>query len=138
MKAVLGEQCAWKANVTTVAILTGIVFFLNLGLTLWVAESFPVVNAIATVFEGDCAKVTKWDTLIHLAINVVGILLLGGSNYTMQCLVSPTRKEIDRAHEKGESIDIGTPGIANLTRIDWKRAVIWILLALSSIPLALV
>ncbi|KAL8848269.1 MAG: hypothetical protein Q9221_006707 [Calogaya cf. arnoldii] len=55
----------------------------------------------------------------------------------MQCLGSPTREEIDRAHAKRRWLDVGVPSVRNLRNISPKRAVTWFLLAISSVPLAL-
>ena len=55
----------------------------------------------------------------------------------MQCLTSPTRDEIDKAHARHDWLDIGVPGLRNLRRISWDRVGLWWLLALSGIPLHL-
>lgn len=55
----------------------------------------------------------------------------------MQCLSSPTRSEIDKAHGQGIWLDIGVPSIRNLRRLSTTRIVLWWLLAISSIPLHL-
>ncbi len=64
-------------------------------------------------------------------------MLLGASNYTMQCLSAPTRSEVDKAHSQGIWLDIGVPGVRNLRRISGVRITLWWLLAISSIPLHL-
>ena len=55
----------------------------------------------------------------------------------MQCLSSPTRSEIDKAHSQGIWLDIGVPSVRNLRRLSTARIVLWWLLAFSSIPLHL-
>ena len=55
----------------------------------------------------------------------------------MQCLSSPTRSEIDKAHSHGAWLDIGVPSMRNLGRLSTNRVVLWWLLAISSIPLHL-
>ena len=70
-------------------------------------------------------------------INVLSTALLGASNYTMQCLTSPTRDEIDVAHARHDWLDIGTPSLRHLRKVSWDRIGLWWLLALSSIPLHL-
>ncbi|UPX15171.1 uncharacterized protein EKO05_0005628 [Ascochyta rabiei] len=64
-------------------------------------------------------------------------ILLASSNYTMQVLSSPTRREIDRAHYRGDWLEVGILSTRNLPKISRKRAVLCITLALSSIPLHL-
>lgn len=73
----------------------------------------------------------------HLVINILSTLLLGASNYSMQCLSSPTRSEVDKAHGQGIWLDIGVPSIRNLRRLSVSRIVLWWLLAISSLPLHL-
>ena len=55
----------------------------------------------------------------------------------MQCLSSPTRSEIDKAHGQGVWLDIGVPSVRNLRRLSTTRIVLWWLLAVSSVPLHL-
>ncbi|KAG0646007.1 hypothetical protein D0Z07_7768 [Hyphodiscus hymeniophilus] len=55
----------------------------------------------------------------------------------MQVISSPTRKEVDVAHQKGRWLDIGVPSTRNLREISWLRIAMWSVLALSSIPLHL-
>ncbi|KAI4197238.1 MAG: hypothetical protein LQ350_006069 [Teloschistes chrysophthalmus] len=74
---------------------------------------------------------------LHLAINILGTALLSASNYCMQCLSAPNRQEVDRAHQRQVALDIGVPSLRNLRHISRKRLLLWILLAISSIPLHL-
>ena len=55
----------------------------------------------------------------------------------MQCLSSPTRNEIDKAHSQGIWLDIGVPSVRNLRKLSTTRIILWWLLAISSIPLHL-
>ena len=108
----------------------------NVALTIW-ASSKGLEGGIATIQAGDCNMTKRLDLWLHLGINLLSTLLLGASNYTMQCLSSPTRDEIDKAHRQRIVVDIGIPSIHNLRRISWSKIVLWWLIALSSIPLHL-
>ena len=55
----------------------------------------------------------------------------------MQCLSSPTRAEINKAHNEERWLDIGVLSVKNLRRVSWRRICLWWCLALSSIPLHL-
>lgn len=79
----------------------------------------------------------KLDLWLHLGINLLSTLLLGASNYTMQCLSAPTRDEINKAHRQRIFLDIGLPSVRNLRRISRRRMTLWWLLAISSVPLHL-
>lgn len=51
---------------------------------------------------------------LQVIITVLGTLQLGASNYSMQCLSSPTRQEIDKAHSQGIWLDIGVPSLREM------------------------
>ncbi|KAF3797185.1 hypothetical protein GCG54_00009155 [Colletotrichum gloeosporioides] len=120
------------------AIVASLVLVVNVGVLVWVRHRSGVSNGISTVFEGSCIE-SKKDTLWpDLAINIMSTLLLGASNSCAQLLSSPSRRDIDRAHMKGKSLDIGVPSVGNLGHIWYWRVCWWALLFLSSIPLHLV
>ena len=128
---------AWTASVWVCASVTGFALILNLSLLIWASTAFPSVSGISTLFEGSCSTVSSWDTWLHLLINILGTLLLGASNYTMQCLSAPDRTEVNAAHAQGKWLDIGVPSVKNLRWIDKKRVLAWTLLAFTSIPTSL-
>lgn len=94
-------------------------------------------NGISNMIAGDEATISRWNTALHILINALSTILLAGSNYTMQVLNSPTRKDVDAAHARGQWLDVGILSPRNLRRLPRKRAVLWYTLALSSIPLHL-
>lgn len=109
----------------------------NLTLTIWASRHYGVQDGLGTIREGSCSETKNLAMWIHLGINVLSTLLLGASNYTMQCLASPTREDINRAHGQSVWLDIGTPSIRNLLRISRSRISLWWLVAISSVPLHL-
>ena len=119
------------------AAVTAIVLIINLILTIWAVSSSGVQNGLGTLQDGSCKRTATLTFWAHLAINVLSTLLLGASNYSMQCLSSPTRREIDKAHGKGVWLDIGVPSVRNLRHLSITRVTLWWLLAISSIPLHL-
>jgi hypothetical protein len=94
-------------------------------------------DGIATLLEDDEATITRWNTFAHVAINALSTVLLSMSNYTMQVLNSPTRQEVDKAHKRGKWLDIGLLSLHNLRIISRKRAILCLIMALSSMPLHL-
>ncbi|KAF1817289.1 hypothetical protein P152DRAFT_463494 [Eremomyces bilateralis CBS 781.70] len=40
----------------------------------------------------------------------------------MQCLSAPTRREVDREHQREKWLDIGVPNVRNLIKIRWTRS----------------
>lgn len=106
-------------------------------LTIWALAKFDLSSLIGTIEEGKCEQTKHLDLWLHFAINVLSTLLLGASNYCMQCLSFPTRAEINRAHNEKRWLDIGVPSVKNLRRVSRRKITLWWCLALSSIPLHL-
>ncbi|KAK5703240.1 hypothetical protein LTR97_004189 [Elasticomyces elasticus] len=127
----------WRFGVAASATMTTAVLTTNVILTIWLSARFGVTNGVGTAYEGDCGVVNRWTFWLHVVINILSSILLSASNYTMQCLSAPTRREVDAAHAKGDWLDIGVSGIRNLTRIGLHRRILWAALALSSLPIHL-
>jgi len=111
----------------------GSVLLVNVCFTIWAAIKSKTGLGIGTIYEDDCDKIKTAGLWIHIAINIMGTLLLGSSNYTMQCLSSPTRKEADTAHAAGSFVDIGIPSLRNLH--GWAKKSLFAVLIISTIPL---
>ena len=122
-----------------IVISTAVLMF-NISMTIYAAAKYGISNGFGDIYQGDCSLVGRYNTLVHLGINVVSTLLLGSSNYCAQLLVAPTRCEVDTAHNKGDWLDIGVPSLRNLwkKRIARKRKAAWSLLMVSSVLLHLI
>ena len=127
----------WRMGVTLCAATTGTVLMINVVLTVFASIKYGLYDGFGTLQEGSCQTTKDLSLWLHLAINVLSTLLLGASNYCMQCLASPTREEVDIAHGQHVWLDIGIPSVRNLRRIPRNRGVLWWLLASSAIPLHL-
>jgi hypothetical protein len=125
----------WRFGTINCAVSASIVFIINLVVTIWGSRHNKAGGNV--LYEGDCNRVDRLNTELHLLINLLSTVLLSASNYSMQCLSAPTRKDIDKAHGARIWLDIGVPSIHNLRRISKKRALLWALLGLSSLPLHL-
>ena len=57
----------------------------------------------------------------------------------MQICSALTHQGIDAAHNIGNStcLDIGVSNLRNLTRVSWRKVILWCLMGLSSLPLHL-
>lgn len=124
-------------GVTLCAITTGTVLVINLIIITCVAAGDGLDGGLGTIQQGSCQKTKHLSVWLHLAINALSTLLFGASNYTMQCLSSPTREEINIAHRRQIWLDVGIPSLRNLNQISKSRILLWWLMALSSIPLHL-
>lgn len=131
------ELQGYHFGVMCCTVVATLVAIINTIFISWAIGSFGVQGGLGTLQQGSCHETNVLTLWIHLVINILGTLLLGASNYSMQCLSSPTRGEIDKAHSKGIWLDIGVPSVRNLRRLSATRILLWWLLALSSIPLHL-
>jgi hypothetical protein len=129
----------WRFGAMAAAASTSLVFLINLSVTIWVGVELSKVTStvhstILTLHRGDCQHVERINTWVHFAINAVSAVLLSASNYCMQYLSTPTRKE---THASSKWLNIGVPSIRNLKAIGKRKPFFWWCLGLSSIPLHL-
>ncbi|KAJ5935041.1 hypothetical protein N7466_004588 [Penicillium verhagenii] len=126
------RACPWIA---------GAVLFLNIILALvafgigYSKKANKGQFEMVELYQGSCNVSNRMATVLHLMINVLSTVLLGVSNYTMQCLGAPSRADVELAHQKHKWLDIGTFSIRNLGVMNWKRRTLWGLLLLSSVPI---
>jgi hypothetical protein len=88
-----------------------------------------------TIFSGQCEQMRETAVGMHFVISVLGTLLLVASSTTMACITAPTREEVDRAHKKGFSVDIGVVGMRNFRFLGWKQRGLLVVLVLVTMPL---
>ena len=127
----------WRSGVVAAAIVTGVVVLINLIFLIVGVARFVPSDGLGVIYTGDCNLVKRWNTALHLLINLLGTAVLGASSFTMQCLSSPTRSEVDRAHAKKVPLDIGLASFKNLFYLDWRKGMLWWALTLSTLPLHL-
>lgn len=127
----------WRVAVIAAASVTAFVLLLNTIFTIVAVIKFPNQNGIGTIYEGNCELVKRWDTAVHIGINVLGTALLAASSFTMQCLSSPTRAEVDQAHANRRSLEIGVVSFINLFYMRRRKGLLWLAMCLSTIPLHL-
>jgi hypothetical protein len=61
--------------------------------------------------------------------------MLGASNLCLQLIASPSREQINIAHSRGISLEIGIPSIRNLRHIPVRSRIVWCILGLSSLAI---
>jgi hypothetical protein len=113
----------WKFGVIGWLVAVIVTLFVNVGLLVFaiVGSNSGFDNGIGTLLQDECSKITRYNISAHLIINALSTLILSGSNYCMQCLSAPTRREIDNAHKRGIALDIGIPSLRNLAVLGrWK------------------
>jgi hypothetical protein len=130
----------WRLSILTGTGLALITLIINATVSGVAASKEDIIQlggSDKALHEGDCDNIRNLNIGIHFIINLLSTFLLGASNYAMQCLSAPTREEVDQAHSKRIWLDIGVSSIRNLRRISSRRAFLWIILAVSSLPLHL-
>jgi hypothetical protein len=107
------------------------ILVVNIALTVWAIKSYPPdYRGMGALSFGNCSTINTINGAVHLALNIVSSLFLGAGNYCMQTLVAPSRQEMDRAHSKGVSLDIGVPNVKNLRYINRGRVITWALIGM--------
>ena len=102
--------------------------------TFLVLQKSSIVD-IEKVRSIPCSHRRFWQVLVlSLPLNILGSLLVAASSFTRQILMSPTRQQLDRAHRKGRSLAVAMPSMRNLRSMGGLKAMIWILLAITSFP----
>lgn len=103
------------------------------------SSSLPgrVITESRILWHGDCRTATYLDVALHLLINIFSTCVLASSNFFMQIVSSPTRKELDCAHRSFHALEIGVSSFKNLGSLSWFKVITWAGLFLSSVPIHL-
>lgn len=121
----------WKVVISINIFLAFAILAFNIAVPAWVDAK----NEKHKLYSGDCNTVDRIAVYAHAVINVFGTALFAASNHAMQILASPSRDDIDSSHGHRQTFSIGTHSLKNLKSVNKFRAVLWIILAVSSIPL---
>lgn len=136
------HEDAWVKGVLVCACATSVVLFINIILAI-VASSIAYSkykhqdSSALILYQGKCVLTRRWAGGLHFVINVLSTIVLAASNYCMQCLSSPSRQDVDRAHAQRMYLDIGTPSITNFYFVGRRRFLLWVMLLMSSLPIHL-
>lgn len=87
------------------------------------------------LFQGKCSTSNSLDLFLQFTINIFSTCVLASSNFFMQIVSSPTRKEIDHAHRSLHSLEIGVSSFKNLGALSWFKILAWAGLFLTSVPI---
>jgi hypothetical protein len=129
----------WRraAFINTGAVTTFTLF--TIILLAWSAsQSGGAINTNLIFFNGDCARSRAINLWLHLLLNVCSTGVVASSNFFMQVLSSPTRRDVDKAHLQNVAMEIGVPSLRNVFCVGWFKGVCWFLFFASSFPIHLV
>jgi hypothetical protein len=150
--AIAGKTTLWKSfnrwrtkrrtALSCGCLVAALTFFISLGATIYIPlRSIPMAGSQQPLhpllFLGRCSHAAKINTYVHFMINTLSTLILISSNMFMQLLLAPTRDQIDKAHHDNRSLDIGIVSLRNLFIISKCNRVVWLCLAMTSLPLHL-
>lgn len=135
LKSLFGKWSKRSHTLGAQIVLVSAVLLANICLTIYGSVRYPSSGAVGLIYEGSCDEVNTLSLWLHVLISVLSLLMLSASDYCMQLQVSPTRADVDKAHEKGDWIDVGLHTLRNVRYVGaWRRAS-WAILALTSIPI---
>jgi hypothetical protein len=127
----------WHAGLIRAFVLSSCAFIFNIVIYAWLYSTHNTRAGTATIMNESCTKVQNANIVVHAGLNVISTMVLGASTYAMQGMTAPTREEVDEAHAKGIWLEIGTHSVRNLFHVKKRNLWIWMLLALTSMPLHL-
>lgn len=114
----------------------GIALLVCLAISLSKRE-LPIGMSSTGLFEGSCARVSTLSTIYHIGLNIISTGILSSSNFFMQIVSSPSRKDIDDNHAWLRPLSIGLPSPTNIPVLPRKKQICWAILLLSSVPIHL-
>lgn len=123
----------FAASVTTITL-----FSLLLASLFKLGHGWGSLGGTARLFSGSCSKFSQLNLGAHMMINAVSTGLVASSNFFMRALITPTREDMDRAHERSRFVEIGVLSLRNLRFVSPGNVILWVLLATTSVPLHLV
>jgi hypothetical protein len=133
--ALLLEKAGWRRTAYVNTFLECVVAIVLTSILISTGTKAGSVTKSLVFYEGDCAKTARINIGLHLLINVASTCIVASSNYFMQILSSPTRGEVDVAHQKARSLEIGVPSIRNIGHISLRKGLLWSLFVASSVPI---
>lgn len=133
---VLSRATGWRRSAAVNTILLALLFAALVTSTFFVGEQTQSFMGNYFFYMGDCDRTKIYSLVTHLALNVVATLVFSAANFGMQILNAPTRDEVDAAHARSRSVEVGVPSLSNLFFVLSKFKVFaWLLLMVVSLPL---
>ncbi|KAI1467601.1 uncharacterized protein F4812DRAFT_402269 [Daldinia caldariorum] len=101
-------------------------------LVVMMTQRGSALNSTTIILEGECQKTRRANSILHILISVTSTLILASSRFFMQILSSPSRLEINRAHVRLRSLEIGISSVKNLRFLSIHKTIGWAVLLISS------
>ncbi|KAI2623775.1 hypothetical protein GGS21DRAFT_541348 [Xylaria nigripes] len=125
----------WRGGVAYNILLAFLILVVDIVYLVMGATRTKGFSAQLAIYSGNCSTATRIKIGTSAAINVFGIVLLAGANYIFQVLISPTRDEISKAHDRKRWLDIGVPSLRNVAFISRPRAILGVIVLIIAIAM---
>lgn len=122
----------WRAGILLNVLLSFLVLVAGFVCLILAISKASITAGESVIYAGSCAMASHINWALHAAISVFAIVLVAGANYVFQVLSSPTRTEVDAAHEKKKWLDIGIPSVRNFRYIASSRVFLAIIILLAA------
>ncbi|RYP60086.1 hypothetical protein DL771_010629 [Monosporascus sp. 5C6A] len=111
----------WRGGIVFNTIIFFLILVIEIALLIVVLTKTRLLAGDPTMWSGDCGTARDINVGLHAAISVFSVVFLAGANYAFQVLTSPTRGEVDKAHESKRWLDIGVTSMRNFAHISGFR-----------------
>ncbi|KAF6844809.1 hypothetical protein CMUS01_00743 [Colletotrichum musicola] len=126
-------KSGWRAGIALNIVIGFIILIVAIVCLVLALVVVGMVRGESRLFEGSCTKSEEIKIGIFVVINVIVIVLLATANYVFQVLSSPTRTEIDLAHDEHRWLHVGVPSFRNLRFISNPRVVLTVIIMLAAV-----
>uniref|UniRef100_L2GAD5 DUF6536 domain-containing protein n=1 Tax=Colletotrichum fructicola (strain Nara gc5) TaxID=1213859 RepID=L2GAD5_COLFN len=126
-------KSGWRAGIAVNIVIGFIILIVAIVCLVLALVVVGMVRGESRVYEGSCSKADEIKIGLSVAINVIVIILLATANYFFQVLSSPTRTEVEMAHEEHRWLHIGVPSFRNLRFISKPRVVMAVIIMMTAV-----
>ncbi|KAF7552631.1 hypothetical protein G7046_g7342 [Stylonectria norvegica] len=117
-------MAGWRGGVALNVLLAFLILVVAIVCLVLSSLKAGMLGKELAIMQGESKKVQNLGRGLHVVLNIFAVVLVAGANYVFQILCSPTRAEVDTAHEKVKWLDIGIPSLRNLSAISFGRALL--------------
>lgn len=114
-----------KAGIVNIVLVSVCLTVLSACFAFSVTRPGSSLNVFTIISNDECEKTAKINLFLHLIINLISSGVLASSNFYMQVVCSPSRKEVDKAHAYLQSLDIGIPSVKNVRFVSKFKQICW-------------
>ncbi len=115
----------WRTGIFLSSIIIGVCLLAESVLLIWGLATGGPSGGQGIIYEGDCRAAKDFTNVLAVLLNILGSVLIGTSNYTMQCLSAPSRKEVARAHANGRTLQIGSSSPSDILYMSSWKVSLW-------------